>query len=109
MGGGCFKQAHVNNAYGAEALAARRAMELACDLGFHIIVLEGDSLSVMKSLSSKTPDLSPIGPIIDEARTLSSMFHSSVLSHANREQNQAAHCAAKLGLQFTMYRRVLMD
>ncbi|XVF09245.1 hypothetical protein REPUB_Repub07fG0075500 [Reevesia pubescens] len=99
MGGGCFKRTHVGNAFLAEALAARSALELAHELGFTNIVLEGDALGVLKSLKNSEPDLSAIGTIVEEARRFLSLFHNCEVCHVNRWKNQAAHHFAKYALQ----------
>ncbi|XVE95505.1 hypothetical protein REPUB_Repub02eG0103200 [Reevesia pubescens] len=99
MGGGCFKRTHVGNAFLAEALATRSALELAHELGFTNIVLEGDALGVLNSLKNSKPDLSAIGTIVEEARSFLSLFYNCEVCHVSRWKNQAAHLFAKYALQ----------
>ncbi|XVF09523.1 hypothetical protein REPUB_Repub07fG0100900 [Reevesia pubescens] len=68
MAVGTFEVDHVNSLFVAEASAARKALELASEMGFHNLMLEGDSSCIIKSLLATDEDLSPIGPIIEEIR-----------------------------------------
>lgn len=53
-----------------EAWTCTMALRFAIDLGLRRIVLEGDSLSVIKKLQNHTIDRSLIGPLIEEEFTL---------------------------------------
>ncbi|XVF07115.1 hypothetical protein REPUB_Repub06bG0110600 [Reevesia pubescens] len=92
---GSFLVSHVCNAFLVEALAARKALELAHYLELRIIIVEGDSLSVVKGINSKDSDLSPFGPVIEEARMNPSFFLSCSVVHVARKCNIAAHIVAK--------------
>ncbi|XVF06903.1 hypothetical protein REPUB_Repub06bG0091300 [Reevesia pubescens] len=66
MAVGAFKMEHVTTIFLADAIAARKALEFASDLGFSFIILEGDSMCIVKSLQANEQNLSPIGPVIKE-------------------------------------------
>jgi ribonuclease HI len=51
----------------AEALAAKRAVELCLSLGIRKIILEGDSLRVVHALQASNRGPSAIGPIVEDA------------------------------------------
>ncbi|KAK8491089.1 hypothetical protein V6N11_013014 [Hibiscus sabdariffa] len=61
---------HVSDAFMAEALSCLQAVILARDLGFSKIVVEGDSLTVIKKLCSVAADTSTIIPVIYDIRVV---------------------------------------
>ena len=70
--GSCSK--HLPQAYSAvevEALAAAIALALAEDLGITWVILEGDSLVIIKALREEEQILSPIGLLLEDVRMLS--------------------------------------
>ncbi|XVF29981.1 hypothetical protein REPUB_Repub16aG0018100 [Reevesia pubescens] len=86
---------HVCNAFLVEALAARKALELAHDLGLRTIALEGNSFCTVKGINSCDFDLSPSGPVIEEIRMNLSLFLNCSVGHVARKCNTVAHTAAK--------------
>ena len=52
----------------AKILACRRAMEFAREAGFTELVIEGDNVSVMKSVSASGADQSRLGHIIQDIK-----------------------------------------
>ncbi|OMO61292.1 hypothetical protein CCACVL1_23617 [Corchorus capsularis] len=56
----------VTDSFAAEALAASKAILWARDMGFRDVVLEGDSLTIIRKVNSSSPDLNPIGPYIEQ-------------------------------------------
>ena len=81
-----------------EALAALKAVTLACDLGFRKAILEGDSLSLIKALKSTEDSLSPIGLLVDDVKRVASSFERLVYSHVKRNGNRVAHSLVKNAL-----------
>ncbi|XVE91992.1 hypothetical protein REPUB_Repub01dG0058700 [Reevesia pubescens] len=79
-------------------MAALKALEFALELGFMRIILEGDSLTVIKKLQNKSVDLSLIGVLIEDAKALISIFTICLFSHARKYCNTVAHTLAKNGL-----------
>nr|POF12608.1 hypothetical protein CFP56_25070 [Quercus suber] len=78
-----------------EALAALKAASLARDLGFQNVILEGDSLCLIKALKSAEDSLSPIGLLVDDVKWVGRSFEQLVYSHVKRNGNSAAHSLAK--------------
>ncbi|XP_075662879.1 uncharacterized protein LOC142632326 [Castanea sativa] len=81
-----------------EAMAAIRALEFAREVGISEAVLEGDSLLVIKALTSKDVGLAPFGLLIQDAYKFTSTFSLLSYSHTKREGNQVAHDLAKLAV-----------
>ena len=60
----------MNDIEEAEAVACRNAMELAIDVGFSKLIIEGDNVMVMSAVSSSSPNWSRLGVIYDNVRCL---------------------------------------
>nr|POE82385.1 hypothetical protein CFP56_61229 [Quercus suber] len=75
----------------AEALAARRAMELALELSLDNIVLEGDNESLFKALKSRDKSLTQYGHLLKDILFLSSHFSDFTVSFARRQYNKMTH------------------
>ncbi|XVF08671.1 hypothetical protein REPUB_Repub07fG0022900 [Reevesia pubescens] len=123
----CLKVMHMADAFAVEATGAVKAAEFAPDIGLQHVIIEGDSLGVIRKIASEDTDLSPIGLIVDEAwarikqfhscsfnhipRPIGlivdeawariKQFHSCSFNHIPRAVNICAHTLAKLGLQGT--------
>ena len=92
-----------------EALAALKAVTLACDLGFRKAILEGDSLSLIKALKSTEDSLSPIGLLVDDVKWVASSFEQLVYSHVKRNGNRVAHSLAKNALRIPNFQVWMED
>ena len=92
-----------------EALAALKAVTLACDLGFRKAILEGDSLSLIKALKSTEDSLSPIGLLVDDVKWVASSFERLVYSHVKRNGNRVAHSLAKNALRIPNFQVWMED
>ncbi|XVF17282.1 hypothetical protein REPUB_Repub10bG0106300 [Reevesia pubescens] len=57
-----------------EAMAAIKALTFAQELGITKIVLERDSLAIIRKLQTWEQDFSPTGNLIDEARQKMNLF-----------------------------------
>ena len=79
----------------AEALACRRAMEFAVEVDFSELILEGDNMTVMKSLISLKPNRSRLGHIYEEIQCISAGLRSFAVSFVKRSANTVAHAFAK--------------
>ena len=79
-----------------EALACRRAILFALELGLQDMVFEGDSEVIINHLKTKQPCLTAFGHIIEEARTLSARLRQASYSHTRRKGNKVADKLAKL-------------
>lgn len=54
----------------AEVSTCRKALEFAVDVGFSDLIVEGDSITVMNSITSTQSDLSRLGNIYDDNHCL---------------------------------------
>ncbi|KAF5441962.1 hypothetical protein F2P56_037084 [Juglans regia] len=81
-----------------EAIAARRASSFCADLGFQHVILEGDSLLVVKAIQNKEDSWSDSGLVIRDIKILLSKFLSWSILHVHREVNVIAHHLAKFAL-----------
>ena len=73
-----------------EAMAARKAVELALEIGFTRVVIEGDSDTIYKELSSIDPSLALHVHVIQDTRCLASSFVSHSFSHVRHQGNNVA-------------------
>jgi ribonuclease HI len=79
----------------AEAIAALHAAEFSRDLGLPTIVLEGDSLQVVKEVQDMRPTWSRYGHIAADIHTVLQGVRSWQICHTKRATNFAAHGLAK--------------
>jgi ribonuclease HI/exonuclease III len=79
----------------AEATAALHAVELCRDVGVQDLILEGDSLTVVKAIASRGQINHYFGQIIEDIRMVLRSRRSWSVRHAKREANEAAHGLAK--------------
>ena len=84
----------LHNPLEIEARASSSALQLATDLGFNWVVLEGDSQVLMHALADDTPFLSTIGLLIDDVRFNAALFTNLHYSHVKRKGNMVAHSLA---------------
>ncbi|XVF29951.1 hypothetical protein REPUB_Repub16aG0015400 [Reevesia pubescens] len=68
-------------------------------MGFTKIILEGDSLTVIKKLQTHSQYLFPISNIIEESKIVCSRFECCHFSHVRKSANGGAHLLAKHGLR----------
>jgi ribonuclease HI len=81
-----------------EVTAALRAIKLSWELGFHRVVIEGDSLQVMQALNKDGRNWSRYGLLMEEARELLNCLQNWKVNHVRRNFNGAAHSLAKEAL-----------
>jgi hypothetical protein len=92
----CDTMLFVQDPVLAEALAARRAIELCLLLGIRKIILEGDALQVVHALQVSNRGPSVIGPIVEDARYLCRRFLDFEVRYVHIGANGEAHRLAKL-------------
>uniref|UniRef100_A0A2N9FDK7 Reverse transcriptase domain-containing protein n=1 Tax=Fagus sylvatica TaxID=28930 RepID=A0A2N9FDK7_FAGSY len=78
-----------------EALAARRAIIFAKEVGITDVEFEGDAVNVIRDLSSQVPIHTPYSLIIEDARAILQNLQRSSLSHTRRSGNTVAHALAR--------------
>ena len=88
-----LSQAYCSNEI--EALAAAKAVSFTAKIGITKAVLEGDSLTIMKALSSDHSSLAPFGLLIDDIKFSAKNFDQLLYSHVKKECNSIAHCLVR--------------
>ena len=78
-----------------EAMACRKAVQFAKDLGLQKVVIEGDSLVVINALSQGHGCLSSYGNVIDDILVLADDFQWCEFHHVKRICNVVADMLAK--------------
>jgi len=79
----------------AEVMAALVALDFCCELGVDSIECEGDSLQVIKGVSSSGLSLDRIGHFLDAIKEKAATFSNCKWSHCLREANEVAHLLAR--------------
>jgi ribonuclease HI len=78
-----------------EAWGALRATEFCVEMGFFDIILEGDSLTVVKAIGDAEASMRPFGQIVEDIKEVLGSLRSWLICHVKRDANQAAHGLAK--------------
>ena len=78
-----------------EVLAARRALWIARELGFHNVIVEGDSESIINSINGNIMAQSEFGHILHDIKFLCSFFSCISFQHVRRQGNYLAHKLAR--------------
>ncbi|XP_075667056.1 uncharacterized protein LOC142636661 [Castanea sativa] len=77
-----------------ELLAGRKAIEFSIGAGFYKLVIEGDNVNVIKSISSPTANLSLLGNVVDNIKHLIRALQWVSISHTRQSGNKVAHVLA---------------
>ena len=85
----------VQDAEVIKALAIRRAIRFAIETSFNCVIIESDSLLVVKSIQDTAESTCHIGNIIEDVKLLSKTMKSCEFHHTKREANQVAHTLAR--------------
>ncbi|KAL0016116.1 hypothetical protein SO802_003185 [Lithocarpus litseifolius] len=78
-----------------EALATRKVLTFAHELGFQNVILEGDAFSLNQALKSQEQNLCPLGLLVEDVKVYSNHFRRVLYSHVKRNNNSVAHNLAK--------------
>ena len=79
-----------------EALACRKAISFALELGVEKVVLEGDSETIIQALNADSNYVNTFGHIIEDIRALALNFVSFCFSRVKRQGNAVVDKLAKL-------------
>ena len=83
-----------------EALACRKAIEFAAEIGLQRVIFEGDSAMVINALNQNNVGLSSYSVVIEDIRSLALVFESCVFAHTSRVCNSVADAIAKKAKAF---------
>jgi ribonuclease HI len=86
-----------------EALAARRAILFAKEVGLTNVEFEGDAKNVICDLCSSEIMYSAYGLVIEDAKSMLLAFQDYSLSHTRRSGNMVAHALARRATQCQNY------
>ena len=82
-----------------EALAARKAVEFALELGLTKVIMEGDSEVICRELQDPSSSLALHGHILQDVKCLSSALQFVRYFYVYRQGNNVAHALAKRALR----------
>ncbi|KAL0012535.1 hypothetical protein SO802_007643 [Lithocarpus litseifolius] len=85
----------VQDSEEAEIVACRKALEFAIDACFTDLVIEGDTVNVVRAIDSNCMDSSRLGTVIEDIHCLVSGLRWSTVSCVKRSANTIAHCLAQ--------------
>ena len=78
-----------------EVLACRKALEFAVEAGFSELVIEGDNINVMQSITSPQINLSWLGNIYDDICCITGGLWHIEIKSIQRSANRDAHSLAR--------------
>ena len=78
----------------AEVLACRKALEFVMEAGFSELVIEGDNINVMQSITSARINLSQLGNIYDDIRCIANNLRHMEKKRIRRSANRFVHSLA---------------
>lgn len=94
-----FVHENIPTTFATEALAGVKAIKKGLSMGFQKVILEGDSLSIIKKCLDSEIDGSKISAYIRDIKPFRSQFTDIRFFHVHRSSNQVAHLLAQKALQ----------
>ncbi|KAK8517611.1 hypothetical protein V6N12_016456 [Hibiscus sabdariffa] len=85
----------------AEALTCEDALILAVELGFNMIIIEGDALTIVNKAIARTDERSLSRGIFQNISAMKAFFTDLKFTHVYRSGNSHAHLLAKEGKNFS--------
>ena len=79
-----------------EAIAGRRAISFAEEIGLQKAIFEGDAVSIINSLNTEDECLTSFGHLIEDSRQLVASFRAFAFTHVKRKGNRVADKLVKL-------------
>ena len=92
-----------------EALAARKALSFAHELGFQNVILEGDALHLIQASKSQEQNLCPLGLLVEDVKIYSNHFQRVLYSHIKRNGNSVAHNLARYAISIPDFQVWMKD
>ena len=87
----------------AEAKAFEVGLQLARDMGYHDVILEGDTLILVRALCGLSSHPSTIDSLVVGMQHMCSEFRMVYVSHVRRQGNKPAHILANYALSLNEY------
>nr|POF07483.1 hypothetical protein CFP56_20174 [Quercus suber] len=81
----------VQEAEVIETLAIQWAIRFAIETSFNCVIIESDSLGVVKAIQDSADSTCHVGHIIEDVKQLAKALKSCDFQHTKREANQIAH------------------
>ena len=78
-----------------EAIACKKAVQFALQLGLVEVVFEGDSKTITTAINSRSPCYSLFGHLLEDVKALALNFVSATFVHVKRQGNAVADKLAK--------------
>ncbi|MBA0780206.1 hypothetical protein Gotri_004337 [Gossypium trilobum] len=85
----------VPTPFAVEALVCLQAMKAGLDLGFKRVVMEVDTLSIMKKVKSNDKDKSVLSQYISDIKVLCKNYHRCWFRQTCRNGKKTAHAVAQ--------------
>ena len=92
-----------------EAITAATTLVFANDMGVTLVILERDSLAIIKALMEGEQLLSPTGLLLEDVRMFSQSFETLLYSHSKREGNFVTHSLAKYASSILDFLVLMVD
>jgi hypothetical protein len=89
---------HVDDPLAAEAVALWRAIVFCREVGAFQVEFEADFLGVVQAVNNGNAGWSSYEHLMDDIRTTLVEFPNSIVRHAKRSANRAAHGLAQLAM-----------
>ena len=93
------KGATVMDSEEAEVLVSQKALEFAVDASFSNLIIEGDNVTVMQTISSTQPNLSQLGLVNENIRCIAASLRYVSFSCIRCSANSVAHSLTRYSSQ----------
>jgi ribonuclease HI len=86
-----------------EALAAKRAIHFAIEVGLTDVEFKGDAETIIRDLNRAEAIHNAYGLVLDDVKTMLQEIRCHTLSHTRRSGNNVAHALARRALNCNNY------
>ena len=94
----CGSFSDVSSPLQLEVMAVRIGLIWAFEMGFSNILCESNSLQIVKASRDPSINLSSLGQLIEDIKSLAPAVTKVPITHVRRQANGVAHRLARLGL-----------
>lgn len=81
-----------------DAMVARKGVALAMERGFHYLIIECDSIKIVKALHDNSPNMSAVGHIVEDSKALLLRITRALVAHTRRQAKGTVHHLARHGI-----------